>query len=306
MEKFAKGFLLTSLVLVLCLGGTVGEKEDGLTSQPTTTSFGTVVQSGDPDVGLPLDNFASFQSPLNLYFWDIGTESGQFDAEDVVYLNIGNTSLVMQNDIRLTPFGTLYPAGSKVTSDSNDIGQKIGLLISDSECGEIGDIFYMDLFGVSGGYDSGDSVYVNAIGMGIGPWAGSWSGAVADTNDVRLTEISNYGLPAGKMVKNFDEDHNKPIFMMVDFPVIFIPGGTGGSIAGPLSIGTIRFYNANGNVKSAATFNVGPGAPGDPIYDRPDVVYIDVPWQRPILPCPSYPPIRGIVSPGDVRLTPYG
>jgi hypothetical protein len=85
-------------------------------------------------------------------------------------------------------------------------------------------------------------------------------------------------------VSDFDVDHNKRLNPLVTLTVggVFVPALA--PLFGP--IGRIRFYNANGNVIPGLNL---------PIYDYPDMVYIDIPN------VPIGTP--GFVSVNDVRLT---
>jgi hypothetical protein len=248
--------------LALSVGGAVAQHE-----------FGSKVASGDADENRLLDNFPLI--PVNLGYWDIGAVPAVYDEMDPVYLHMGTLAVpISSNDIRLTPFG-IYPAGSKVTAADNDIGQ----LLMPLPTGLPGPaIFYNNLYGVANGYDNGDSVYIKATPYPLA--TGFLGGTIITTNDVRITPIITITvmLPGGAKVKNFDPDNNNLVQPMVGvFP---IPPTLLGSI------GTIRFFNANGNTDFT----------GAPIYDYPDAVYIDV-----SVPAPAGG--TGSVSPNDVRLT---
>jgi hypothetical protein len=91
-------------------------------------------------------------------------------------------------------------------------------------------------------------------------------------NDIRLTRV--LGIAAGTKVINLFPDRNMPITPLMNFPVP--PGGP---------IATIRFFNANGNYN----------ATGVPVFDYPDVLYLDISIPGTI----AY----GSVSVNDVRLS---
>jgi hypothetical protein len=265
LKRFVKACMLTSLVFVLFLNGIIAQDMPSNYPSESPCSFGTVVHIGDPDVGLSLDAFSwhADQLPLDLGYWDIGPVPRMYDEGDVVYLHIGGAvscsdTHIASNDIRLTPFGN-YEAGSKVAATDNDIGQILNTLP------DYYGIYFMDLHGISDQYDAGDTAYFK---VRTNPYR-------TQTNDIRVTPIPTKGLLAGTKVKNFDEDHDKPIIQMVCFPVMSDPWWP---------VANIRFYNVNGNVNAV----------GAPVYDQPDIVYVDVPGPR----------IAGEVSPGDIRLTP--
>lgn len=242
MNRLGKIFVAFALALILFSGET------------TAQMFGSKVMPGDSDIGLPLDAFAPPQTPVSLVWVDTGPNPLMYDEGDVVYLHIGPVTppVININDIRLTSFGP-NEAGSKVTTGDNDWG-KAGLLFP-----PLAGIYFSDLFGTTTGYDLNDPVYVNVVF----PWG------FIDTNDVRLTAFStaNSLLQDGVKVKDFDEDHGKPLSAAL-WP-------TGG--------GALRFYNANGNFFPAGTV---------PIYDYPDDVYLDMPGGG-----------AGVVSVNDIRLT---
>jgi hypothetical protein len=249
-------------------------------------TFGTKVNAGDPDVGLPLSTFAAPTLPTQVLswisYWDINA-NGLFDDQDVPYLQFSSTNVppglrfVRSNDIRLAGNG-IYPAGSYVKPGDSDIGKP--LVTSPPEAPLPSSVpptvsyYYLDVDG-STGYDLGDPVYLKVLSTtlavnGVG------------TNDIRIT--ANAGFPAGSRVSLNDPDAGKPLTLfklILPFPAIQAAGGpTVSSVAVP-AIAALNFFNANGNTMPL------PGGPA--IYDDGDVVYFDV---NPI----------GFVSPNDIRL----
>lgn len=221
--------------------------------------FGSKVMAGNTDVGLLLEDFAVGQQPI-LGYWDIGPNPGMYDSGDVVYLDFPPTRLVTSNDLRLTPFSP-HLAGTKVTANDNDMGQP--LAANPWTAGAR--IWYADLYGIAGQYDIDDPVYLKGTGD-------------TTTNDIRLTTIN--GLCAGSKVMNFHPDFNTPVNAMVSWPVP--PAGAG-------SFATIRFNNANGNVNGL----------GNPVYDYPDDLYIDISVNIPTAGLGNF----GFVVPNCVRLS---
>lgn len=247
------------------------------------TTFGSKVTAGDPDVGIPLSNFANIGTAIGgqanawVAYWDIGANPGIYDDKDIAYLQFGSSfgganKIVMANNIRLTGWGAgTYPAGSYVKAGDSDIGQQViplpGFLPSgDSFTAPVG-FYYMDVAG-SSGYDVEDRIYLKAA---------SPPGLTVQTNDIRITE--NLGYPPGSRVSNNDLDSGKPLspFKTTSPPL----GSTGGPMAttGIFPVAQLAFYNANGNVDGI----------GNPIYDDVDLVYLDI------------APLNA-VSPNDVRL----
>ncbi|MDM7934143.1 MAG: hypothetical protein QUS08_01970 [Methanothrix sp.] len=241
-----------------------------LTTVPAVAQFGSKVQTGDPDVGLPLSAFAfvggpSPQAASWLAYWDIGTTPNFYDDQDVAYLQFGTVfpRIVKANNIRLTGWGP-YPAGSYVADGDSDIGQAvIPAPFPALPAGAFTGFRYMDVSG-GPGYDLGDPVYLKTQ-LPAAPTTG--------TNDIRIT--ANGIFPAGSRVSLNDPDGNKPLtpfkawYPAAGGPVI-------ASIAGPVA--QLAFYNANGNSIGALA-----------IYDTGDVVYLDV---QPL----------NEVSPNDIRL----
>jgi len=285
--------LVVGLILVLLVAG-----------QAAAQIFGTKVNVGDPDLGLPLSLFTATpfgmggtgtapapggaQGCVWLSYWDIGSTPGIYDSEDVVYLQFGSatgagvaTKIVKANDIRMTAWGS-HPAGSKVKPEDSDIGQQVhpnpvfpGWAQFPS-AGGTG--FYFMNVEDGPAYNLGDPVYLKAGGVTPG---------ITDTNDIRITPISNF--PAGSRMSLSDPDAARPL------TPFFIKPALPGPAAGPAAttgiagspIAQMAFFNANGNIHSPP-----PGLPapvGAAIYDYPDWVYFDV------------VPL-GVVSPNDVRL----
>jgi hypothetical protein len=233
-------------------------------------------------VGLPLSSFDATvgtgfppgQVQTRVAYWDIGASPGEYDNNDVAYLQFGSypggpLKVVKTNDIRLTAWGN-YPAGSYVKAGDLDMGQSlIPQGIVPPLAVDIG-FYYMNV-AAGIGYDLEDPVYLkiqNPILRETG------------TNDIRITP--NAGFPAGSKVSLSDPDAARPLTAFV------IPyGPTGGPLAqgtGPINplilpVARLRFFNANGNT---APF-------GAPIYDDGDVVYFDV---APL----------DVVSPNDIRM----
>jgi hypothetical protein len=139
-------------------------------------------------------------------------------------------------------------------------------------------IYYMNLFGSTPGYDLEDPVYVLLRGPVPLP-------LTTMTNDLRICHIKIKDvLLAGEKVRDFDEDHFKPLVL----PPLLVqgPGGLAANLA------NLRFYNANGNYRPIPALV--------PTYDDPDDVYIDM-VNVPPIPAPFN--LRGIVTVNDLRLT---
>jgi hypothetical protein len=239
-------------------------------AQPGT--FGTKVNAGDPDIGLPLSQFNFFGPQPNAYvfYWDIGSTSAMYDDKDVAYLRFSAAApaQVQANNIRLTGWGN-YPAGSYVKPGDSDIGQALIMPLPALPAGVSSGFYYMDATGGIG-YDMGDPVYLK-VQAPVLPRTG--------TNDIRVT--GNAGFPAGSRVSMNDPDADKPLTLFK---------GPIAAATGTLALASLRFpvaqlafFNANGNTDVA----------GNPIYDEGDVVYFD------IAPGGVFTPI---VSPNDVRL----
>ncbi len=256
---------IASIAILLCLVLLAS-------GQAAAQQFGTKVQSGDPDVGLPLSGFSPFvgippQNPAFLAYWNIGSTPGLYDDQDVAYLEFGGSPVVKANDIRLTGWGA-YPAGSYVKPGDSDIGQTTTPPPPLPSWPSIR-FYYMNVAG--GGYDLGDPIYLKAISAAFP--------VMTNANDIRIT--ANAGFPAGSRVSLNDPDAAKPLTSFM--PVPAIPAAGGPLFTAPAApIAQLAFYNANGNV-----LGVFPGS--QPIYDEGDVVYFDV------------TPVN-IVSPNDVRL----
>jgi hypothetical protein len=250
-------------------------------------TYGTKVQAGDPDVGLPLSNFAALVPPVPaanqalayISYWDINA-NGIYDDQDVPYLQFGSLNFpglrfVRANNIRLTGWGN-YPAGSYVKPSDTDMGQPLGIVpfsLPALPSFPAVSFYYMDV-SASAGYDIDDPVYLKILSPAATLTAG--------TNDIRIT--ANAGFPAGSKVSLNDPDAGRVLTLFNTIPVPFAPN----AIAGPFPasvrtpIAQLAFFNANGNVDPVGT----------PIYDDGDVVYFDI---NPGLVDPE-------VSPNDIRL----
>jgi len=208
--------------------------------------FGTKVTSFDSDFGAPLRLYGAPNLPigLSLGYWETGVVLG-YDNTDVVYLHQGIVpgSVVLANDVRLTPFGYIA-AGSKVTPQDNDIGMPLSLLGPGLASATIA---WVNSHG-GPGHDLDDSVYIHP--GNIVP------GTLTATNDVRLSEVA--GLPPGSKVGNLDPDLPNefvPVPGTVTTPDPIAVAGLGGTIAPPASV---RYVDINGNGQ----------------YDYPDDVYL--------------------------------
>lgn len=246
-------------------------------------TYGTKVQAGDPDVGLPLSNFAAIPGPnpaataqntAYLSYWDIGSTPGLYDDQDVVYLQFGSGAgaarIVRANNIRMTGWGN-YLAGSYVKPGDSDIGQQLlpwvppGVNPTNFASFILTGFYYMNVAG-GVGYDISDPVYIKAAALPI-----------TNTNDIRVT--SNDGFQAGSRVSLNDPDSSKPLIAFYSIiPFAVAPaGGPTATAGGPIA--QLSFFNANGNSQG----------PFSAIFDDGDVVYFDT---NPV----------GIVSPNDIRL----
>jgi hypothetical protein len=257
MKRYTKiALLAVSILLVLGM------------AMASEYAYGSKVQAGDSDVGLPLHLFGptapgtAFQIPAHIAFWDIGTVPGAYDSEDVVYLHFGPPfgllpvapfvnplTPVRVSDIRLTPFGN-NPAGSKVTANDNDVGMPLNQFPP-------GNLQWLNLYG-SAAFDLGDPVILHA---GI-------PGSPTVLNDVRLTQSE--GMPAGSKIQNSDPDFGK---------ITQIPAINAGNPLVPLINPNILYFDVNGNSQ----------------YDYPDDVYLRFPIVG------TVPPFT--VKVNDVRLS---
>jgi hypothetical protein len=241
------------------------------------------VQAGSPDVGLPLSDFTGIGLPLQnaafISYWDIGSNPGLYDDQDVAYLQFGSINvppalrIVRSNNIRLTGWG-IYPAGSYVKPGDSDIGQQLMVLPPQPplpSAGQTG-FYYMNVAG-GAGYDLGDPVYLKVQSLPLPvPLM-----PITGTNDIRIT--ANAGFPAGSRVSLNDADAGKALTpFMAPIPA------TGGLFATNVgAIATLMFFNANGNI-------LGPA--GSAIFDDEDVVYFHV----------GVGGAGAAVSPNDIRL----
>jgi hypothetical protein len=260
-------------------------------------TYGTKVMAGDPDIGLPLSNFAAIPTPgaadplwQNNYwisYWDLNA-NGLYDAQDVPYLQFGSTNLfpaqriVRANNIRLAGWST-YPAGSYVKASDQDIGQQLNTAppvaahaLPASAFPSVVGFYYLNVAG-SAGYDLDDPVYLKTQLP---------AAAVLSTNDIRITGYA--GFPAGSRVSNADSDAGKLLtaFKFEMPPLVQATGGP--ALAGAIpQIGSFMFFNANGNIAP-----VPPNPAFSAIFDDGDVVYFHVGAGGP----------GAAVGPNDIRL----
>jgi len=252
-------------------------------------TYGTKVQAGDPDVGLPLSTFAPLvppiplpQSQFNAYvsYWDLNSNN-VYDAQDVAYLQFGSSnapfqSFVQANNIRLTGWG-IYPAGSYVKAIDSDMSKPLILQppALPSSASTTVSFYYLDAT-AGAGYDLGDPVYLKV--QSPGPAING-----VGTNDIRIT--ANAGFPAGSIVSLNDPDAARPLTLFKLIPIPFLIQAQGGPFVASarLPVAQLAFFNANGNTDVIGT----------PIYDDGDVVYFDIAPGAVATP---------IVSPNDIRL----
>jgi hypothetical protein len=255
----------------------------------STADFGTKVNAGDPDVGLPLSQFEAipvpgaaavlWQNNFWIYYWDLNA-NGLYDAQDVPYLQFGSMNfppaqrIVRANNIRLTGWGT-YPAGSYVKASDSDIGQQLNtvppLAYALPSAGAVG-FYYLDITG-SAGYDMGDPVYLKVLSAPPIP------PLTLGTNDIRITGYGSF--PAGSRVSLIDPDAGKTLSLFkLDGGIVGGPTPT----AAPGPIGTFMFFNTNGDIAQAPAFSA--------IFDDGDVVYFHV----------GVGGAGAAVSPNDIRL----
>jgi hypothetical protein len=269
-----------------------------ISGQAAAQLYGTKVKSGDPDVGLPLSNFAPIPAPTPapmaqedywISYWDLNA-NGIYDDQDVPYLQFGTANvppaqrIVRANSIRLTGWG-VCPAGSYVKASDPDIGQQLNTfpqipshaLPATAFVG----FYYLDVAG-SAGYDLDDPVYVKTQ-LPIT--------ATLGTNDIRITGFA--GFPAGSRVSLADPDAGQTLTpFKVDIPNIPPPPPSPRQTGGPgpaganTQIGSLMFYNANGNIIATVA------NPANPIFDDGDMVYFHVGAGGP----------GAAVGPNDIRL----
>lgn len=271
-----------SICILLCLAILAS----GLAEAQGT--YGTKVQAGDPDVGLPLSNFAAIpagsvlvQNNFWISYWDINA-NGLYDAQDVPYLQFGSTNLppaqriVRANNIRLAGWEN-YPAGSYVKACDPDIGQQLNTIPPAAYAlpsGIFTGFYYLNVAGTAG-YDMEDPVYLKVLSPIFPPFQ-------LGTNDIRITGYANY--PAGSRVSITDIDAGKTLSFF-KWPAGLAAGGPTVTTTG--QIGTFMFFNANGNIAP-----VPPNLPFSAIFDDGDVVYFHVGAGGP----------GAAVSPNDIRL----
>ncbi|MBN1324047.1 MAG: hypothetical protein JW986_08665 [Methanotrichaceae archaeon] len=170
--------------------------------------YGSKVLWHDVDEARPL---CPFYAGPEFAFVDAGIR-GIFDPEDPVYVNIdARDSQVNENDVRLTPFGSI-PAGTQVRIDDPDYGYKL------SRFGIMGfpaaEMRYFDVDGDMA-YSLDDPVYLD-----IKP-------GVVNAGDIRINGYLGY--EAGGRVRDAQADSDKP--------TLTLPG-------------MLSFFNANGNINN--------------------------------------------------------
>ena len=256
-------------------------------------TYGTKVNAGDPDVGLPLSAFApipvpGWQNSFWISYWDLNA-NGIYDAQDVPYLQFGSTNfppaqrIVRANNIRLAGWGA-YPAGSYVKASDPDIGQQLNtwppLAYALPSAPQVG-FYYLNIAGTAG-YDLEDPVYLKVLSAPNIPLA------QLGTNDIRITGYANY--PAGSRVSITDPDAGKDLtpFIAPILPALANPIGGPTATAPAAQIGTFMFFNANGNIAGP----VPPNPAFSAIFDDGDVVYFHVGAGGP----------GASVGPNDIRL----
>ena len=277
MTAILKGAML-ALGLLLILGS----------AWASDCTFGTKVEAGDSDVGLPLSPFSAFvgitgataaQINVGVSYWDIGSSPGVYDDKDPVYLQFGSSNpstggpnrIVRDGNIRLTDWGP-YSAGSKVKAGDSDIGQQLLPWGGASSFILAGGFYYMNVVG-GPGYDLGDPVYLKLAPPTLN----------TNTNDIRITPFA--GFPAGSKVSLGDPDAARPLVALWAWaPVLPVDGQP--KLAAPRSlVARLAFFNANGNVNAI----------GAPIYDGDDPVYLST--------AVAFGPGTHPVVPNDIRLS---
>jgi hypothetical protein len=176
-------------------------------------------------------------------YWDVGITEGEFDPEDVIYLHVYDNTNATKAGDIRLTPYGYYLPGSRVTTYDTDIDKKLTKFDRDW------DIVFADQFG-STGYDLLDPVYLH-VGGNL---------SQIERLDLRLSNGANG--PAGSLVDGLDEDRGLSFTSLT---------------------GMIRFYNANGNIRSDGT----------PMYDLPDRLYLDL----------SPRDSQGFVQVNDIRLT---
>lgn len=176
-------------------------------------------------------------------YWDVGLIDNKFDSGDVAYLHV-NDGLNMTNAGDIRLTAYgYYLPGSRVAACDTDINKNL------TEFGKGWKIVFADQFG-STGYDLLDPVYIHVGG----------ESSQIERLDIRLSDSANG--PAGSLVDGLDSDRG------ISFSTLTY---------------SIRYYNANGNVRSDGTA----------LYDPPDQVYLDL----------SPKDGQGFVLVNDIRLT---
>jgi len=281
MTAILKGAML-ALGLLLILGS----------AWASDSTFGTKVEAGDSDIGLPLSPFSALvgatgatasQINVGVSYWDIGSAPGVYDDKDPVYLQFGASlpfggsanRIVRDGNIRLTDWGP-YLAGSKVKAGDSDIGQQLLPWIPPANPSTfvIGSGFYYMNVAGGPGYDLGDPVYLKLAPPAL-PF-------ITSTNDIRITSFD--GFPAGSKVSLGDPDAARPLVPLWAIPPLPVAGQP--KAAAPRSpVARLAFFNANGNVNAA----------GAPIYDGDDPVYLSI--------AVAFGPGTHPVVPNDIRLS---
>jgi hypothetical protein len=111
-------------------------------------AFGTKVALQDSDIGNSLKNIIDGTA---ISYWDIGSDRGAYDGDDVVYLDLPPIGIADANDLRLTPFGDRQ-AGSKVAPYDQDVNAPLAGLPAEMR--------FLNLYG-SQSYDIYDPVYIH-------------------------------------------------------------------------------------------------------------------------------------------------
>ena len=238
-------------------------------------------------MGLPLSNFAAIPGGLIsqgnywISYWDLNA-NGLYDDQDVPYLQFGSVNfppaqrIVRANNIRLAGWGT-YPAGSYVKASDLDVGQQLNtfppIAAHALPAGSAVGFYYLNVAG-GPGYDLDDPVYLKVLSALPVPVT------QLGTNDIRITGFANF--PAGSRVSNADQDAGKTLTPF-KFDPLGATGGPGATTAVTF-IGSLMFYNANGNV-------IGIPA-GSAIFDDGDLVYFHIGAGGP----------GAVVGPNDIRL----
>lgn len=156
---------------------TISENDLRLTEYDTSHPAGSQVSADDFDfdLGRPLTKFGTATTPwAELRFLDVD-DKGPYNLEDEIYL-IAEPVEILQNDVRITGFKSLFEAGSRVGAGDDDINHKTltlpGMLSFLNKNGNINNGGYAI-------YDSGDVIYIDT----------QYPFYVVTVNDVRLSEL---------------------------------------------------------------------------------------------------------------------